>query len=165
MTKWRTAATVLIVWASFFLGAFLVAPRTADADEPAGQPARNEVAVAPLENPPALGVDALLMMACAALGLLMIPAVGVFYGGMVRRKNVLSAFQQSFIVMGLIPLQWVLVGYSLSFGSDALAGFCGGFEWLGAQRSGSSPVSCSRLACRTRFSWSSRCWSRSGRSP
>ena len=62
------------------------------------------------------------MMACSALGLLTIPAVGLFYGGMVRRKNVLSAFQQCFILLGIVPVQWVFVGYSLSFGPDALAG-------------------------------------------
>ena len=61
-------------------------------------------------------------MVCAALALLMIPALGLFYGGMVRRKNVLSAFQQSFILLGVVPVQWVLAGYSLAFGPDAVRG-------------------------------------------
>ena len=139
MTKWRTTATVLTVWASVSLGVAFIAPQIAHGDEPAALPARNAEGMAPAANPPALGVDAVVMMACAALGLLMIPAVGVFYGGMVRRKNVLSAFQQGFIVVGLIPLQWILVGYSLSFGFDALAGLCGGFDWIGARQVGLEP--------------------------
>ena len=56
------------------------------------------------------------------LAMAMIPALGLFYGGMVRRKNVLSAFQQSFILLGVIAAQWVIAGYSLAFGADVLRG-------------------------------------------
>jgi ammonium transporter, Amt family len=75
--------------------------------------------------------DTLLVMACTALAMLLIPALGLFYGGMVRRKNVLAAFQQSFILLGVVPVQWVLAGYTLAFGADAFAGLCGGWEWAG----------------------------------
>ena len=93
----------------------------------------------PTEIPENRSADAVLIMACAALGLLMIPAVGLFYGGMVRRKNVLSAFQQSFVLLGVVPIQWIIVGYSLSFGPDLFAGFCGGWQWVGLQGVGFEP--------------------------
>jgi ammonium transporter, Amt family len=76
-------------------------------------------------------VDTLMLMASAGLVMLMIPALGLFYGGMVRRKNVLASFQQSFILLSVVSIQWVLVGYSLSFGESALAGFVGGGPWWG----------------------------------
>ena len=69
----------------------------------------------------------------------MIPALGQFYGGMVRRKNVLSTFQQSFILLGVIAVQWVLVGYSVAFGGDAFGGFCGGWQWFGLRGVGIDP--------------------------
>ena len=75
--------------------------------------------------------DAVMVMACAAVALLMTPALGLFYGGMVRRKNVLSAFQQAFILLGIVPIQWFLVGYSLSFGPDVAGGCLGGWGWFG----------------------------------
>jgi len=61
--------------------------------------------------------------------MLMTPAVGLFYGGMVRRKNVLSMITQSFIVLALISIQWILLGYSLAFGPDAGGhGLIGGLQ-------------------------------------
>ncbi|MCG2735154.1 MAG: ammonium transporter [Candidatus Methanoperedenaceae archaeon] len=62
--------------------------------------------------------------------MLMIPAVGLFYGGMVRKKNALSTIMFSFTILALISVQWVLVGYTLSFGSD-IGGIIGNLEWLG----------------------------------
>ena len=69
-----------------------------------------------------------LMVSCA-LVMLMTPGLALFYGGMVNSKNVLSSFMHSFIALGIITLQWVVIGYSLSFGSDAGGGFIGGFEY------------------------------------
>lgn len=74
--------------------------------------------------------DTGFMMICAAMVLLMTPGLGLFYGGMVRRKNVLSTFQQSFILMGAMAIQWVTIGYTLAFGSDQLGGFIGGLDYL-----------------------------------
>ena len=88
----------------------------------------------PAVQPPGLPfqpADTVLMIVCCALVMPMIPALGQFYGGMVRRKNVLSTFQQSFILLGVIAMQWLLVGYSLAFGGDVLGGFCGGWQWFG----------------------------------
>jgi len=69
-----------------------------------------------------------LMVSCA-LVMLMTPGLALFYGGMVGSKNVLSSFMHSFIALGIITLQWVVIGYSLSFGSDVGGGFIGGFEY------------------------------------
>ncbi|MEE8403454.1 MAG: ammonium transporter [Candidatus Hydrothermarchaeaceae archaeon] len=66
----------------------------------------------------------------SALVLLMIPGVGFFYGGMVRSKNVLSTIMLSFTILAVISLQWVLWGYSLSFGTD-IGGVIGSLEYAG----------------------------------
>jgi ammonium transporter, Amt family len=77
-------------------------------------------------------VDTLFVMICTGLVLLMTPALGLFFGGMVRRKNVLATFQKSFILIGAVSFQWLAVGYGLAFGPDLLGGFCGipRYEWL-----------------------------------
>ncbi len=68
-----------------------------------------------------------------------IPGLAFFYGGLVRRKNVLSILMQCFIVMCVISLQWVLFGYSLSFGPDTGAGIIGGLQWAGLKSVGGQP--------------------------
>jgi len=73
--------------------------------------------------------DTAWVMVSCALVMLMTPGLALFYGGMVGSKNVLSSFMHSFIALGIITLQWVVIGYSLSFGSDAGGGFIGGFEY------------------------------------
>ena len=84
------------------------------------------------------GADTVWVLICAALVMLMTPAVGLFYGGMVRQKNVLSIITQSFIVLALISIQWILLGYSLAFGPDA-GGFIGGLQWIGLNGVGAAP--------------------------
>ncbi|MCZ6805618.1 MAG: ammonium transporter [Deltaproteobacteria bacterium] len=69
-----------------------------------------------------------LMVSCA-LVMLMTPGLALFYGGMVSEKNVLSSAMHSFIALGIITIQWVVIGYSLAFGSDAGGGFIGGLEY------------------------------------
>jgi Amt family ammonium transporter len=66
----------------------------------------------------------------AALVLIMIPGVGLFYGGMVRKKNAISTIIFSFAIMGIISLQWILYGYTLAFGRD-VSGVIGGLDYLG----------------------------------
>ncbi len=85
------------------------------------------------------GADTAFVMICAALVLLMTPGLGLFYGGMVRRKNVLATFQQSFILMGVMTLQWVLFGYSLAFAPDAFGGLIGGLDYVGLRGVGLDP--------------------------
>jgi Amt family ammonium transporter len=66
-----------------------------------------------------------------------LPGLAFFYGGLVRRKNVLSILMQCAIVVCVISLQWVVFGYSLAFGPDK--GFWGGFKWLGLSGVGLEP--------------------------
>ncbi len=84
------------------------------------------------------GADTAFMLICSALVMVMTPGLGFFYGGMTRRKNVLATFQQSFIMLGVISLQWVLFGYSLAFGPDH-GHVIGGLEWAGLQGVGMTP--------------------------
>jgi Amt family ammonium transporter len=72
--------------------------------------------------------------------MLMTPGVALFYGGMVRRKNVLSTIMMSFVCLGLVGILWVLYGYSLSFGSDN-GGFIGGLDFIGLSGVGQEPSS------------------------
>ncbi len=74
--------------------------------------------------------DTAWIIVATALVLVMTPALGFFYGGMVRKKNILSTLNLSFITIGLISIQWVLIGYSLSFGGS-IAGLIGGLNFLG----------------------------------
>jgi ammonium transporter, Amt family len=70
--------------------------------------------------------------------MLMTPGLALFYGGMVRGKNVLGTIMQSFIILGVITLQWVLWGYSLSFGPD-YGGIIGGLDWFALKGVGMDP--------------------------
>jgi ammonium transporter, Amt family len=77
------------------------------------------------------GNTAWMIMATALVMLMTIPGLALFYGGLVRQKNVLNILMQCFILTAAITLEWVFFGYSLSFGSStgALAPFIGGFDW------------------------------------
>src|SRR5439155_26718484 len=83
--------------------------------------------------------DTAWMLTSSALVLMMTaPGLALFYGGLVRRKNTLSVLMQSFIMMALISVQWVLWGYSLAFGPDH-GHVVGGLEWLGLRHVGLAP--------------------------
>ena len=82
--------------------------------------------------------DTAFVLVSAALVLLMTPGLAFFYGGMVRRKNVLSMLIQCFILLCAIGLQWVLFGYSLAFGPDH-GGVIGGLSWAGLRNVGLEP--------------------------
>lgn len=76
--------------------------------------------------------DTAWVIVSAALVLLMtIPGLALFYGGLVRRKNILNVMMQCFIITALVSIEWIVCGYSLSFGSShgILAPFIGGFDW------------------------------------
>jgi Amt family ammonium transporter len=75
----------------------------------------------------------------AALVLLMIPGVGLFYGGMVRKKNAISTMIFSFAIMATISLQWIFVGYTLAFGPD-IGGVIGGLDHLALRGVGMEPM-------------------------
>jgi Amt family ammonium transporter len=84
--------------------------------------------------------DTAWLLVSSALVMLMTPGVALFYGGMVRRKNVLSTIMMSFAVLGLVGLLWVLYGYSLSFGPDK-GGIIGGLDFIGLRTVGQEPSS------------------------
>ena len=82
--------------------------------------------------------DTAWILISSALVMLMTPGLALFYGGMVRRKNILSTIMMSFIALGLVGLIWVLYGYSLAFGSDT-GGFIGGLDFIGLMNVGQEP--------------------------
>ena len=82
--------------------------------------------------------DTAWILISTALVMLMTPGLALFYGGMVRKKNVLGTIMQSFIIIAIISIQWVLWGYSLSFGPDK-GGIIGGLEWFGLNNVGLTP--------------------------
>jgi len=82
--------------------------------------------------------DTAWVMTSAALVLIMTPGVALFYGGLARRKNILSILMQCFVIMCLVGLQWVLFGYSLSFGPD-IGGIIGSLDWIGLKNVGMEP--------------------------
>lgn len=85
-------------------------------------------------------VDNAFILICAALVLFMTPGLALFYGGLVRSKNVLSTVMHSFFMMGLASVLWAVIGYSLSFGSD-IGGFIGGLDYLFLNGVGIEPAS------------------------
>ncbi len=82
--------------------------------------------------------DIAFILVCSALVMFMTPGLALFYGGMVRSKNVLATIMQSFIVLGLVTVIWVLWGYSLAFGPD-VKGFIGSLAWFGLKGVGLNP--------------------------
>jgi Amt family ammonium transporter len=82
--------------------------------------------------------DTAWVLASSALVMLMTPGLALFYGGMVRRKNALGTVMQSFIIIGLISVQWILWGYTLAFGPD-WHGIIGRLDWLGLNGVGLEP--------------------------
>ncbi len=97
------------------------------------------VAFAGEQAPPKVDTgDTAWILISSALVMLMTPGLALFYGGMVRRKNVLGTIMQSFIALGVITIQWVLYGYSLAFGPD-IGGVIGSLNWIGLRGVGVDP--------------------------
>ena len=120
-------------------------PKTGSAPPAAaGQPKPEfQAAVAPsaptAEGAPKIDTgDTAWMLVSAALVLLMTPGLALFYGGMVRAKNVLGTIMHSFIIIALVTVQWVLWGYSLAFGPD-MGGIIGSLSWFGLTGVGLDP--------------------------
>ncbi len=82
--------------------------------------------------------DTAWVLISTALVMLMTPGLALFYGGMVRRKNVLGTIMQSFIALGVMTILWVLYGYSLSFGPD-VGHIIGNLDWIGLKGVGLEP--------------------------
>ncbi|MGA7563947.1 MAG: ammonium transporter [Desulfobaccales bacterium] len=82
--------------------------------------------------------DNAFMLMSAALVMLMTPGLALFYGGMVRQKNVLGTIMQNFILLGVISVLWAIYGYSLAFGPD-VGHFIGNLDWVGLNGVGFEP--------------------------
>jgi Amt family ammonium transporter len=82
--------------------------------------------------------DTAWVLMSTALVMLMTPGLALFYGGMVRSKNVLGTIMHSFIAIALVSIQWILFGYSLSFGPD-VNGVIGNLSWAGLGNVGLTP--------------------------
>ncbi len=83
--------------------------------------------------------DTTWMFVSSAIVLMMtIPGLFLFYGGLVRSKNALGTIMHSFFIVALISIQWVLLGYTIAFGSD-ISGILGTLDFLGLNNVGSSP--------------------------
>src|SRR5688572_31980122 len=107
----------------------------------AQQPAPAPAAAAPAPAPASKidKGDTAWMLTSSALVLMMTaPGLALFYGGMVRQKNALATLMQSFIIMAVISIVWVLWGYSLAFGPDK-GGIIGGLDWVGLRGVGTEP--------------------------
>ena len=79
------------------------------------------------------------LMVSAMLFMLMTPGVGLFYGGLVRKKNFISMLALSFVVLALVSIHWVLIGYSLAFGPD-VGGIIGNLNYLVVRNGGGENV-------------------------
>ena len=82
--------------------------------------------------------DTAWLLISAALVMLMTPGLAFFYGGLVRRKNMLSVLMQCFMVLCIVSIQWILFGYSLSFGPDR-GSVIGGLQWFFLKGVGMNP--------------------------
>jgi Amt family ammonium transporter len=94
--------------------------------------------------------DTAWVLTSAALVMLMTPGLALFYGGLVRRKNVLSTIMHSIFILALVSVTWVLFGFTLAFGSDAVSftlpngfhvsGLIGGLDYIGLRGVGVKPL-------------------------
>ncbi len=137
-------------WIRIAFAAALLCVVTAGAIPPAGAeekapppPSAPTASPAPAQAipdpPPAVNTgDTAWLLVSAALVMLMTPGLALFYGGMVRRKNILGTIMQSFIILGLISVEWILVGYSFAFGPDH-GGVIGGLSWFAMNGVGLAP--------------------------
>jgi ammonium transporter, Amt family len=89
--------------------------------------------------------DTAWMLAATALVMIMLPGLALFYGGLVRRKNVLSTIMHSFFGLAIVSIVWVLIGFSLAFGPDAnllgIPGLVGNLDYVGFFNVGLTPSS------------------------
>jgi len=84
------------------------------------------------------GADMGFVIICAALVMLMVPGLALFYGGMVKSKNVLSITIQNYAALVIISIQWIFIGYTLAFGPD-VKGVIGGLDWSFLRNVGITP--------------------------
>ena len=95
--------------------------------------------VTPEDTSAISGADTAFMIISAILVMLMTPALALFYGGMVRKKNVLGTIMQSFVALGVVSVIWFLYGYSLAFGGD-VGHIIGNFDFIMLKNVGLAPA-------------------------
>jgi len=124
------------------LSCFLALPAIslAQASDPAAAPATQAQIAAlqqAVQNAQSAGDNAWMLMSAALVLLMTGPGLALFYGGLVRKKNILGTMMQSFAMMGLVTILWAIVGYSLAFGHSN--SFIGGFEHVFLRGVGLAP--------------------------
>src|SRR3990172_6005151 len=102
-------------------------------------PRWREVLAMPDIDPGLAAGNTAWVLAAAALVLFMTPGLGFFYGGFTRQKNILATIMQSFIVVALVGVQWVVIGYSLAFAPSVGGGFIGNLNYFGLRDVGLAP--------------------------
>jgi Amt family ammonium transporter len=135
--KTVTLVTILLL-SLISAGPALAQERASETPAQEMQKAEPSTATAPASAPKVDAGDTSWVLFSAALVMLMTPGLALFYGGMVRRKNVLGTIMQSFIALAVITVQWVLYGYSLSFGPD-IGHVIGNLSWIGLSGVGLDP--------------------------
>jgi Amt family ammonium transporter len=133
-TRTFRAIFTILIFSALITGMVWAQPAPMTAEPPAVSQPVSAAAEPKIDS----GDTAWLLTSSALVLLMTAPGLALFYGGMVRQKNALATIMQSFIIMALISVQWVLWGYSLAFGPDK-AGLIGGLEWLGLQGVGLDP--------------------------
>ena len=132
---WSMALLSFVIVLGFSLPAITVAQDSApSATAPAESAAPAPPAAAKIDK----GDTAWILTSAALVLMMTIPGLFLFYGGLVRRKNVLGTIMHSFIIVGVISIQWALWGYTLAFGVD-VGGIIGDLSWLGLKGVGSEP--------------------------
>jgi ammonium transporter, Amt family len=127
----------LRTWLFFFALCFLLIQPSFSLQSSALPPEGQVATTVPASEPPKIDTgDTAWLLTSSALVLLMTPGLALFYGGMVRRKNVLGTMMQSFMLVALVSVQWALFGYSLAFHEGS---FWGGFSWSFLHGVGAAP--------------------------
>ncbi|MEX0702722.1 MAG: ammonium transporter [Planctomycetales bacterium] len=127
MSALRSAIPPMALVLAIFVGNALAAETAPEPGDASAAPAAGGVIAEGLSP-----ADTAWMLVCSALVLMMTaPGLALFYGGLVRKKNILGVMMQCVFLMGLMSVVWVLWGYSLAFGEDALGGFVGGLDKVG----------------------------------
>jgi Amt family ammonium transporter len=122
---WRRSNLLLLPF--FLISSSLALAQTTAAAAPATQAQIAELQQA-VRNAQTSGDNAWMLISAALVLLMTGPGLALFYGGLVRRKNILSTMMQSFAMMGLVTILWAIAGYSLAFGHGNA--FVGGFQHM-----------------------------------
>ncbi len=136
--KYAPILAVLALCTSYLLLSTAAAQESPQPSETPPAVAAAEPAAAPSAPQIDKGDTAWILTSSALVLMMTIPGLFLFYGGLVRGKNILGTIMQSFILVALISIQWVLFGYSLAFGPD-IGSIIGSLEWAGLSGVGPDP--------------------------